>query len=182
MVIDEIQRVPELLPLVHRHIEFDKSLRFVLTGSSARKLRREGVDLLAGRAVLCSMHPFMAAELGDRFDLEAALRLGMVPLVVMADEPDRTLRGYLDLSVPATGGKGGGPLHAGGPLPAPACPGPGTALLTAVRSGMIASTSPTGLRGGQASATSKAVRLRKARLNSTPIRWIGSPPARYLSA
>ena len=97
VVIDEIQRVPELLPLVHRHIELDKSLRFVLTGSSARKLRREGVDLLAGRAVRCSMHPFMAAELGDRFDLEAALRLGMVPLVVMADEPERTLRGYLDL-------------------------------------------------------------------------------------
>ena len=97
VVIDEIQRVPELLPLVHRHIEVDKSRRFVLTGSSARKLRREGVDLLAGRAVLCSMHPFMAAELGDRFDLGAALRLGLVPLVVMADAPDRTLRGYIDL-------------------------------------------------------------------------------------
>ena len=63
----------------------------MLTGSSARKLRREGVDLLAGRAVLCSMHPF--AELGDRFDLEAALRLGLVPLVVMAEAPDRTVRG-----------------------------------------------------------------------------------------
>ena len=97
VVIDEIQRVPELLPLVHRHIELDKSRRFVLTGSSARKLRREGVDLLAGRALLCSMHPFMAAELGDRFDLGSALRLGLVPLVVMADAPDRTLRGYIDL-------------------------------------------------------------------------------------
>ena len=97
VVIDEIQRVPELLPVIHRHIELDKSKRFVLTGSSARKLRREGVDLLAGRALLCSMHPFMAAELGDRFDLEATLRLGLVPLVVMADAPDRTLRGYIDL-------------------------------------------------------------------------------------
>ncbi len=97
VVIDEIQRVPELLPLVHRHMELDKSKRYVLTGSSARKLRREGVDLLAGRAVRCSMHPFMAAELGDRFDLEAALRLGMVPLVVMADAPERTLGGYIDL-------------------------------------------------------------------------------------
>ena len=97
VVIDEIQRVPELLPLVHRHIELDKSRRFVLTGSSARKLRREGVDLLAGRALLCSMHPFMAAELGHGFDLAAALRVGLVPLVVMAAAPDRTLRGYIDL-------------------------------------------------------------------------------------
>ena len=97
VVIDEIQRVPELLPMVHRHIELDKSRRFVLTGSSARKLRREGVDLLAGRAVLCSMHPFMAAELGGGFDLESALRLGMVPLVVMAAAPEGTLRGYIDL-------------------------------------------------------------------------------------
>ena len=97
VVIDEIQRVPELLPMVHRHIELDKSRRFVLTGSSARKLRREGVDLLAGRALLCSMHPFMAAELGDSFDLAAALRVGLVPLVVMAEAPDRTLRGYIDL-------------------------------------------------------------------------------------
>ena len=97
VVIDEIQRVPELLPLIHRHIELDKSKRFVLTGSSARKLRRAGVDLLAGRALLRSMHPFMAAELGDHFDLEAALRLGMVPLVVMANAPERTLRGYIDL-------------------------------------------------------------------------------------
>ena len=97
VVIDEIQRVPELLPLVHRHIELDKSRRFVLTGSSARKLRREGVDLLAGRALLCSMHPFMAAEMGWRFDLAEALRRGLVPLVVMADAPERTLRGYIDL-------------------------------------------------------------------------------------
>ena len=72
VVIDEIQRVPELLSMVHRHIELDKSRRFVLTGSSARKLRREGVDLLAGRAVLCSMHPFMAAEMGGGFDLKSA--------------------------------------------------------------------------------------------------------------
>ena len=97
VVIDEIQRVPELLPLVHQHIELDKSRRFVLTGSSARKLRREGVDLLAGRALLCSMHPFMAAEMGWRFDLAEALRRGLVPLVVMADAPERTLRGYIDL-------------------------------------------------------------------------------------
>ena len=97
IVIDEIQRVPQLLPLVHQHMERDKSTRFVLTGSSARKLRRAGVDLLAGRAVLCAMHPFMAAELGDAFDLDRNLESGMVPLVLMAEQPDRTLRGYVDL-------------------------------------------------------------------------------------
>ena len=97
IVIDEIQRVPELLPLVHRHMELDKATRFVLTGSSARKLRRSGVDLLAGRAVLCTMHPFMAAELGDAFDLAGHLESGMVPLVLMAERPDRTLRSYVDL-------------------------------------------------------------------------------------
>ena len=99
IVIDEIQRVPQLLPVVHQQIETEKSIRFVLTGSNARKLRRAGVDLLAGRAVLCSMHPFMAAELGERFDLDESLKLGMVPLVVMADAPDRTLRGYINLFI-----------------------------------------------------------------------------------
>ncbi|MXZ72457.1 MAG: ATP-binding protein [Acidobacteria bacterium] len=97
IVIDEIQRVPQLLPLVHQHLETDKSIRFVLTGSSARKLRRSGVDLLAGRAVRCAMHPFMAAELGSAFDLARSLESGLVPLVVMAEDPDRTLRGYIDL-------------------------------------------------------------------------------------
>ena len=97
IVVDEIQRVPQLLPLVHQHMERDRSTRFVLTGSSARKLRRAGVDLLAGRALLCAMHPFMAAELGDLFDLARSLESGMVPLVLMAEQPDRTLRGYVDL-------------------------------------------------------------------------------------
>ena len=59
VVIDEVQRVPELLQVVHQLIELDKRLHFVLTGASARKLRRTGVDLLAGRALLTTMHPFM---------------------------------------------------------------------------------------------------------------------------
>jgi len=61
IVIDEVQRVPELLPVVHRLIESDKR-RFVLTGSSARKLRRAGQDLLGGRAVLRALHPVWAAD------------------------------------------------------------------------------------------------------------------------
>jgi predicted AAA+ superfamily ATPase len=96
VVVDEVQRVPELLNVVHGIIESPSPRRFVLTGSSARKLRRGGTDLLAGRAVLRSLHPFMAAELRD-FDLDAALRLGMIPLVRAAVDPDDTLRAYATL-------------------------------------------------------------------------------------
>ena len=99
VVIDEVQRAPQLLPVVHQLIERDKSLRFVLTGSSARKLRRTGVDLLAGRALLTTMHPFMAGELGASFQLERALTLGLVPLVVDAAEPEEALRTYAALYV-----------------------------------------------------------------------------------
>ncbi|MCJ7628744.1 MAG: AAA family ATPase, partial [Longimicrobiales bacterium] len=68
LVLDEVQRVPELLNVVHDLLESPERRQFILTGSSARKLRRGGVDLLAGRAVVKSCHPFMAAELPD-FDL-----------------------------------------------------------------------------------------------------------------
>ena len=70
VVIDEIQKCPGLLEVVHGLIESDWPQRFVLTGSSARKLRREGVNLLGGRAVSLSLYPFMAAELGGAFRLE----------------------------------------------------------------------------------------------------------------
>jgi predicted AAA+ superfamily ATPase len=96
VVLDEVQRVPELLTVVHDILESGHARRFVLTGSSARKLRRGGIDLLAGRAVLRTMHPFMASELPG-FDLERALREGLVPLVVMADEPTDVLGAYAGL-------------------------------------------------------------------------------------
>jgi uncharacterized protein len=96
VVLDEVQRVPELLNLVHAILESPEKRRFVLAGSSARKLRRGGVDLLAGRAVVRTMHPFMAAEL-DAFDLRAALRRGLLPLVVAAEHPDDVLRAYASL-------------------------------------------------------------------------------------
>lgn len=97
VVIDEVQRVPEVLSLVHLLMEQRKALRFALTGSSARKLKRTGVDLLAGRAVVARMHPFMAAEMGERFDLSRALTLGLVPLVVDSADPRKTLAGYTSL-------------------------------------------------------------------------------------
>lgn len=96
VVIDEVQRVPELLPVVHDLIEAGSGQRFVLTGSSARKLRRSGTDLLAGRALLRTMHPFMAAE-WPSFDLDTSLRQGLVPLVVTASDPADVLRAYAAL-------------------------------------------------------------------------------------
>ena len=94
VVIDEVQRAPELLHVVHDLLEQPNAPRFVLTGSSARKLRRGGVNLLAGRATLRSMHPFMAAELPS-FDLTERLRTGLVPLVVAAADPADTLAAYV---------------------------------------------------------------------------------------
>jgi len=97
VVIDEVQKLPDLLSTVHSLMEDRTDLRFVMTGSSARKIRRVGVNLLAGRAILETMHPFMAAELGERFRLDRALRRGLVPLVLGAKNPDTTLRSYAAL-------------------------------------------------------------------------------------
>jgi uncharacterized protein len=96
VVIDEVQRVPELLHVVHDLMEEPGAARYVLTGSSARKLRRGGVDLLAGRALVRTMHPYMAAELDD-FVLEDALLRGLVPLVRESEDPDGTLAAYASL-------------------------------------------------------------------------------------
>ncbi|MBI3900811.1 MAG: ATP-binding protein [Chlamydiia bacterium] len=94
IVIDEVQKAPELLSEVHRLIEEDKERQFILTGSSARKLKREGVDLLAGRALLERMPPFYAGELGKEFSLEKTLQIGLLPLVITAKEPEKTLKAY----------------------------------------------------------------------------------------
>jgi Predicted ATPase (AAA+ superfamily) len=79
VIIDEVQSVPELLNEVHRLIE-SRKLKFVLTGSSARSLRKKGVNLLAGRAWTYHMHPLTIQELGDDFDLKAALTNGLLPM------------------------------------------------------------------------------------------------------
>lgn len=97
MVIDEIQKAPALLDVVHELHESNRRLRFVLTSSSARKLRRGAANLLAGRLVETRMHPFMAAELGAAFDLQRALTIGLVPLVWNAADPAATLRAYASL-------------------------------------------------------------------------------------
>jgi uncharacterized protein len=77
VIIDKIQKVPELLSVVHKLIEEYKSLQFILTGSSSRKLKRAGVDLLGGRAILKKMYLFTATELGNNFSINSALMYGL---------------------------------------------------------------------------------------------------------
>lgn len=99
VVVDEVQKVPEILDVVHGLIEQRKDIQFALTGSSARKLRKAGTNLLGGRAQKLSMPPFLARELGSRFSLETALENGMLPIVVDAADPGRRLSAYIDLYV-----------------------------------------------------------------------------------
>jgi len=96
VVVDEVQRIPSLLNEVHRHIE-DRRLRFVLCGSSARKLKTAGTNLLAGRAVRRSMHSLLPEELGDDFDLEDVLRWGSLPVVWAAPDRGEALAAYAQL-------------------------------------------------------------------------------------
>ena len=94
VAIDEIQKVPELLDEVHRLIE-SRGLRFALTGSSARKLRRGGYNLLAGRALTLEFFPLTAAELGADFRLDHAIRFGGMPSVWTESDPRAFLESYV---------------------------------------------------------------------------------------
>jgi predicted AAA+ superfamily ATPase len=97
-VIDEVQKLPCILDVVHELIERkDLDINFIFTGSSARKLRWQGVDLMAGRAIKRTLHPFMASELKDKFNFQKSLQLGMIPLVWDSPNPEETLSGYIDL-------------------------------------------------------------------------------------
>lgn len=80
VIIDEIQKVPKLLDLVHKLI-VSKKQKFVLTGSSSRKLKRDGANLLAGRAFLFQLFPFTVGELAGRFNLQEALAWGTLPAI-----------------------------------------------------------------------------------------------------
>jgi predicted AAA+ superfamily ATPase len=94
VVIDEIQRIPELLNEVHRLIE-DRRIKFLLTGSSARKLRRGQANLLAGRVWEARMFPFIYREL-EEFDLDRYLRYGGLPAVYLSDYPEEALGAYVN--------------------------------------------------------------------------------------
>lgn len=79
VILDEIQKVPVLLDVIHSLIEAKVPQRFILTGSSARKLKRGGANLLAGRAFVYHLFPFSFLELGSHFDLSQALSYGLLP-------------------------------------------------------------------------------------------------------
>ena len=96
VIIDEVQRLPALLNEVHRFME-NKHLKFVLCGSSARKLKRAGVNLLAGRALNRSMHPFVPEELDRQLDIETILQFGLLPIVWDSIEKSETLEAYAQL-------------------------------------------------------------------------------------
>ncbi len=94
VVIDEIQRLPELLNEVHRLIE-KRRVNFLLTGSSARKLRRGGINLLGGRARTQYMHPLTCRELGSRFEMARAAEAGLLPSIYFSDDPVADLDAYV---------------------------------------------------------------------------------------
>ena len=94
VVIDEVQKIPALLDEAHRLIE-EKGYKFLLTGSSARKLKQQGANLLAGRARKHTMHPLTCQELGEDFSLNKALQFGMLPEVYVGDDPKHYLSTYV---------------------------------------------------------------------------------------
>ena len=96
VVIDEVQRIPGLLNEAHRLIE-ERGLRFALLGSSARKLKTAGTNLLAGRASRKAMYPLVPRELGANLNLEDMLRYGSIPLVWTADNRRDVLESYVRL-------------------------------------------------------------------------------------
>ena len=96
VVVDEVQRIPSLLNEVHRLIE-ERGVCFALLGSSARKLKTAGTNLLAGRALRKAMHPLTPAELGDDFSLDDALCYGTIPLIWTAPDRREALQSYTQL-------------------------------------------------------------------------------------
>lgn len=96
VVVDEVQRIPALLNEIHRLIE-ERGIKFALLGSSARKLKTAGTNLLAGRALNKAMHPLTPAELGDDFNLDEVLRYGAIPLIWTAPDRREALSSYTQL-------------------------------------------------------------------------------------
>jgi len=96
VLVDEIQRIPGLLNEVHRFIE-QQRLRFALLGSSARKLKTAGTNLLAGRAERRTMFPFVPQELRGDFNLESVLQYGSIPLIWTASDRRTALEAYVQM-------------------------------------------------------------------------------------
>jgi len=98
IIIDEIQRIPDLLNEVHDLIESRKHI-FIITGSSARKLKQKGVNLLAGRALTYYTHPLTAKEQGDAFQMAQSLQLGHLPARFSEHDPKKYLKDYIQTYV-----------------------------------------------------------------------------------
>lgn len=104
VILDEVQKVPVLLDYVQKGIE-EKKLRFILCGSSARKLRRGGANLLGGRALDLRLHPLMEEEIGKKFSLEEALQFGTLPKITQClfdrdtQEARRLLNAYYTIYI-----------------------------------------------------------------------------------
>ncbi len=96
IIIDEVQKVPHILDVVHKIIE-EKKIKFILTGSNARKLKKTGSDLLGGRACYCRMHPFTASELGNSFSIDRALQTGLIPVIESSIDATKSLSAYVDI-------------------------------------------------------------------------------------
>lgn len=96
VIVDEVQRIPALLNQVHRFIE-EKGLRFVLLGSSARKLKTSGANLLAGRALMRRMFPLVPEEMGEDFSIEQVLASGSIALIHQSPNAKEALRTYVEL-------------------------------------------------------------------------------------
>ncbi len=94
IILDEIQRVPALLNEVHRLIESEGHI-FILTGSSARNLRKKGVNLLAGRALVYHLYPLLPQEVGESFNLNHTLTFGLLPAILSELEPAIYLKSYV---------------------------------------------------------------------------------------
>ena len=95
VIVDEIQKVPALLNEVHRIIE-EKKIRFILSGSSARKLKESGVNLLAGRALTYNLFPLVSKEVGFELDLNKQIHFGMLPSSFLAANPKKYLQAYTE--------------------------------------------------------------------------------------
>ena len=94
VVIDEIQKVPQLLDEVHWLLE-NRGVQFALSGSSARKVKRGAANLIGGRAVRYELHGLTAAEIGDDFDLDRAVNHGYLPRIYLSERPQRLLEAYV---------------------------------------------------------------------------------------
>lgn len=100
IIIDEIQKLPELINVVHTLIETNKSQRFILTGSSARKLKKQGQNLLGGRAYPLSLHPITSQEFlstEEVSSIDALIQIGGLPSVLTAINPQRVLKAYVGI-------------------------------------------------------------------------------------